>query len=353
MKAAILTDVGKLSIQDAPMPQPDSGGVVVRIEACAICTTDVKIYRHGYSGFQPPLILGHELSGTIHALGSCVTGWQKGDRVAVGPNIACSDCWFCLRGFPTACDNLKIIGVHMDGGFAEFVHIPDEAVKGGCLNLIPSGVSFEEAALIDPLSCAINASELSGIREGDTVVVIGAGPTGCLNVEVAKSLGAKVILVQRSPQRLKNAHFAEADVYICAGTEDVKSRVRQETEGRGADAVIVACNSSQAQEDALELVRKRGSVNFFGGLPKNEPTIKLNSNLVHYRELFITGTHGGSSEHCRRAVSLIATGKIKAKRYLTHQFYLEELLAGIETVERKEGLKTIIKTRSFAPGGKK
>lgn len=345
MKAAILTDVGKLSIQDVPIPQPDSGGVVVKIEACAICTTDVKIYRHGYSGFRPPLILGHELSGTIHTLGSRVTGWKKGDRIAAGPNIACGDCWFCLRGLATACDNLKIIGVHMNGGFAEFVHIPGEAIKGGCLNLLPSGVSFDEATLIDPLSCAINANELSGIREVDTVVVIGAGPTGCLNVEVAKSLGARTILIQRSPERLKNAHFTGADVYICSGTEDVKSRVRQETKGRGADVVIVACNSSQAQEDAIEMVRKRGSVNFFGGLPKDSPAIRLNSNLVHYSELFITGTHGGSSEHCRKALSLIADGKIKAKRYLTHQFYLDELLVGIETVERKEGLKTIMKPK--------
>ena len=346
MKAAVLTNVGKLGIKDVPIPQPDSGGVVVKIEACAICTTDVKIYRYGYSGFNPPLILGHELSGTIYAIGSELTGWNEGDRVAVGPNIACGNCWFCSRGFPTACDNLRTIGVHMDGGFAEFVRIPAGAVKGNCFNLIPSGVSFEEATLLDPLSCAVNASELSNIKEGDTVVVIGAGPTGCLNVEVAKSLGAKVILVQRSLQRLDNARFTGADIYLSPLSDDIKAQVKEETKGRGADAVIVACNSPQAQEEALELVRKRGSVNFFGGLPKDSPTIKLNSNLIHYGEFSLTGTHGGSSEHCRKALSLIAEGKIKAKRYLTHKFSLSELLAGIETVEKKEGLKTIIK-----PGG--
>ena len=345
MKAAILTDVGELSIEDVPMPQPDTGGVVIRIEACAICTTDVKIYRYGYSGFKPPLILGHEISGTIHALGAEVSGWQEGNRVAVGPNIACGDCWFCSRGFHTACDNLKTIGVHMDGGFTEFVHIPGDAVKGDCLNLIPSEVSFEEAALTDPLSCAVNASELSDIREGDTVVIIGAGPTGCLNVEVSRSLGARVILVQRSLQRLDNARFTGADIYLSPLTDDIKARVMEETEGRGADEVIVCCNSPQAQEEALELVRKRGNVNFFGGLPRGSSTINLNSNLVHYAEFTVTGTHGGSSQHCRKAVSLIAEGKIKIKNYLTHEFSLSELLTGIETVEKKEGLKTIIKPR--------
>lgn len=345
MKAAVLRDVGKLSIENVPMPKPDTEGAIVKIEACAICTTDVKIYHHGYKGFKPPLILGHELSGTIHVIGSGLTGWHEGERVAVGPNIACGICWFCSNGFPTACDNLITIGVHIYGGFAEFVHIPGNAIKAGCLNLIPERVSFEEATLTDPLSCAINASQLSGVKEGDTVVVIGAGPTGCLNVEVAKGLGAKVILVQRSSHRLEKARFTGADVYICASTEDVKTRIKEETQGRGADSVIVACNSPQAQGEALELVRKRGIVNFFGGLPKDSPFIKLDSNLVHYGEISVTGTHGGSSEHCQKALSLIADGKVKAKSYITGKFYLEDLLAGIGAAEKKEGLKTIIKPR--------
>ena len=345
MRAAVLEDVGQLIVKDAPRPEPDAGGVVVRTEACAVCTTDVKIFRHGYSGFRPPLILGHEMSGTIDCVGPGVTAWREGDRVAVGPNIACGRCWFCRAGIPTACDDLKTIGVHIDGGFAEYVHVPAEAVAADCLIRIPEGVSFEQATLVDPLSCAVNAAELSNIREGDVVVVIGAGPTGCLNVEVARSLGAKVILVQRSVQRLENARFTGADVYVSPVNDDVKSRVMEETQRRGADVVIVACNSAQAQAESLELARKRGNVNFFGGLPKDSPTVELNTNLIHYSEIFVTGTHGGSSEHCRKALSLIGDGKIKADNYLTHRFALAELIAGIETVENKQGLKTIIATQ--------
>jgi len=342
MKAAVLRTVGHLTVEEVPPPEADEGGVLVKVEACAICSTDVKIYRHGYSGFEPPLILGHELAGTIASVAPKVRGWRKGDRVAVGPNIACGECWFCRRGLATGCDNLRIIGVHMDGAFAEFVRVPAEAVRAECLNRIPAGVSFEEAALIDPISCAVNASELSGVKAGDTVVVIGAGPTGCMNVEVAKSCAARVILVQRSVKRLEDAAFTGADVCLSPTVDDVTARVREETSGRGADAVIVCCNAPEAQQDALQLVRKRGSVNFFGGLPKDSPHIQLNSNLVHYGEFSITGTHGGSSEHCRKALGLIAEGKVKAKRYLTHRFPLAQLLEGIAVVEGKQGLKVIV-----------
>ncbi len=342
MRAAVLKDIGRLDIEDVPVPDPGPGEVLVRVRACAICTTDVKIYRHGYSSFQPPLILGHELSGTIAAASPGVKGWQEGDRVAVGPNIACGHCWFCSKGLETACDDLRTIGVHMNGGFAEFIRVPTDAVRGGCLNRIPEEVSFEEATLLDPLSCALNASELSGIRAGDTVVVIGAGPTGCLNIEVARSLGARAIMVQRSLRRLEEARFVGADVYLSPLADDVKARVIEETGGRGADAVIVACNAPEAQQEALELVRKRGNVNFFGGLPKTSPTVPINSNLIHYGEFSVVGTHGGSSEHCRKALSLIADGRVQAKSYLTCRFPLGRLLRGIETVEKREALKVII-----------
>lgn len=342
MKAAVLKAIGQIALEDRARPAVDDGAVLIKVEACAVCSTDVKIYRHGYSGLRPPLVLGHELAGSISAVGNGVRGWREGDRVAVNPNIACGQCWFCRHALPTACDSLSTIGVHMDGGFAEFVIVPSQAVQADCLRRIPTGVSCEEATLTDPVSCAVNAAELSSIQAGDTVVVVGAGPTGCMNVEVARSRGARVILVQRSLHRLEDAGFTAADVFLSPLREDVTARIKEETGGRGADVVIVSCNSPQAQLDALGMVRKRGNINFFGGLPKNSSCIALDSNVVHYAEISITGTHGGSSEHCRRALDLIASGNVKARKYITDNFPLDDVLDGLAHTEQRRALKVVI-----------
>ncbi len=314
MKAAFLTGIQSIELREAPRPEPSMGGLIVKVKACAICGTDVKMYKYGYSAAKLPLIPGHELAGTIAQVGENTRGYQEGDRVAVAPNIPCGVCFYCQRGAQTCCEKLQTIGIHRDGGFAQYVAIPAQAVKQGCVMPVPEGISFEEAALIDPVSCAINAAELSRIKVGDVVVVIGAGPVGCLNVEVSRAFGAqKIILVQRSLSRLKEAEFTAADVYVSPLKEDIVERVTQETEGRGADVVIVACGSGQAQEEALKMVARRGNVNLFGGLPKDSPFIKFNSNLIHYKEAFVIGTHGGSTRQCKVALDMIASGKSKLR----------------------------------------
>jgi len=343
MKAAVLKDIERIRVEEVKEPVCSEDSIIVKVKACNICSTDVKIYRHGYSSIKFPLILGHELTGVIAEVGKSVRGYKEGDKVAVAPNIPCGKCYYCTKGMQTACDNLRTIGVHSNGGFAEYVLIPNLAIQQDCVNIIPDNVSFEEAALIDPVSCAINACELSKVKLGDTVVVIGAGPTGCLNVEICKNAGAgKIILVQRSIERLNKAKFTGADVYVSPLEEDVIQRVKEETKGRGADVVIVACPSAEAQRQAIEMVAKRGSVNFFGGLPKDNPFVNLNNNLIHYKECSVVGTHGGSSRHCQLALQLIASKKIKTKEYITHRLSLVNFLEGIDIVEGKKGLKVAI-----------
>lgn len=370
MKAAVLTDVQSIELREVTKPGLPQGGLIIKVETCAICGTDVKMFKYGYSATKLPLIPGHELAGIIEQIGEGDPGleegegspgfqdgenghgfkederghgFQKGDRVTVNPNIPCGTCYYCQRGLQTACDNLQIIGVHRDGGFARYVMVPAQAVNQGCVLRIPEGVSFEEAALIDPASCAINACELSGIKAGDIVVVIGAGPAGCLNVEVSKAFGAqKTILVQRSPKRLKQAEFSGADVYINSSKEDPIGRIQQETEGRGADAVIVACASGEAQEQAVKMVAKRGNVNLFGGLPKGSPPIHFNSNLIHYKEAFVTGTHGGSNRQCGMALDMISSGRIKAREYISFRLGLSEFHKALKMAEEKKGLKVFV-----------
>jgi L-iditol 2-dehydrogenase len=343
MRAAVLEEIGKMVIKDVAQPACTNSTIVVKVAACAVCGTDVKAYHHGHRLIHPPRITGHEVSGTVVEAGDMVKDFVKGDRVAVAPAIPCGECEYCQKGMQDACDNLTAIGYHYDGGFAEYMSVPEVALRNGCVNKIPDNVSFEEAAIAEPLACCINGQELSAVNLGNVVVVVGAGPVGCFHVQLAKARGAKkVYLVDISRERLEMSKVAAADVYIDASKESSIDRVMQLTGGRGADVVIVACSSGRAQEDALQMVAKRGNVNFFGGLPKDNPYIRFDSNLPHYREFSVVGTHGSSPRQNRVAIDMISTGRINAKALLTHRLPIERTLEGIEITEKAKGLKVII-----------
>ncbi len=343
MRAVYLKGIQDIEVTEAPEPRIPGQGILIRVEACAVCGTDVKMYRHGYAAAKLPLIPGHELAGRIERIEGTFPGLSEGLRVAVAPNIPCGTCSYCRDGQQTACDALQTVGVHRDGGFAELLALPAHAIEEGCVFPIPDGVTAEEAALIDPASCVVNACELSRVKPGDTVVVLGAGPAGCLCVEVSRAFGAsRTILIQRSPGRLAQAKFTAASVAVDASREDPLARVQKETSGRGAEVVIVACGTPEAQEQAMQMVAKRGSVNLFGGLPKASPTVRLDANLVHYREFSLVGTHGGSNRHCALALQMIADGRIKAREYVSRRFPLSEFLAALAGAEGKSGLKMFV-----------
>ena len=343
MKAAVLQEIGVMEIRDVPEPQCPEDGLVLKVDACAVCGTDVKVYHHGHRLIRPPRITGHELAGTITHVGPKVKGYAVGERVAVAPAVPCGECYYCHRGQQTMCDNLTAIGYHYDGGFAEHMAVPEVAVRNGCVNRIPDHVTAEEAALAEPLACCINAHELCRVGLGQTVVIMGAGPIGCFNVQLARANGAsRVIMVDIAAQRLKMSELVHADLYLDSSKEDATERIMAETDGRGADVVIVACSSGRAQEQAMGMVAKRGVVNLFGGLPKTDPYIKFDSNLTHYREFYVIGNHGSAPRHNQLAINLLASGKISAKDLVTHRFGIDETIEAIGVTERGEGLKTIV-----------
>jgi L-iditol 2-dehydrogenase len=242
------------------------------------------------------------------------------------------------------CDDLRSIGYQFDGGFAEYMIVPWAAVRAGCVNRIPDNLTLEEATLAEPLACAINGQELLGVGLEDTVAILGAGPLGSMHADLAKIRGAsKVILVDVLEHRLELARAFAADVLLDGEREDVTVRVREETKGAGASVVIVAAPSARAQEQALTLAAKRGRVSFFGGLPKNSPCASLNSNLIHYRELFIMGAYGSMPRHNRMALDLLASGRINAASLVGLVVPLEQLMDGFEAAAQGRVLKVVVR----------
>ena len=344
MKAAVLKGIENLEMEDISRPTPSPQEILIKVKACSICGTDIRVYHHGHKHMRFPRITGHELSGEIVEIGKRVEGHKLGEKVAIAPAIPCGRCHYCRRGMQSMCINLTAIGYHYDGGFAEFMVVPEDAVRNGCVNTIPSELSFEEAALAEPLACAINGQQLSQIGLGNTVVVVGAGPLGCIHLQLAKVKGAsRTILVELSRERIDFAKkFAFPDVVVNPSSENAIQRIREETKGRGADRIIVSCPSGKAQEESLSMVAPRGIINFFGGLPLDNPFIKFNSNLIHYGEFYVVGTHGSAPYHNELALSLISQEKVRIKELVTHRLPLERLEEGLALAESKKGMKVLI-----------
>jgi len=344
MKAAVFYGPNDLRIEERPVPVPSENELLLKVGACAICGTDLRTSRHGASNITEPVILGHEVAGTVVEAGKALRGYSTGDRVAVAPAVPCGDCPYCLRGIQSMCDNLRSIGYQFHGGFAEYMIAPWPAVKAGCVNRVPDNLSFEEATLAEPLACAINAQELLGVGMEDTVAILGAGPLGCMHADLASVRGArKVILTDIRERRLALARKFAADVFLDGSREPLAERIKEETGGAGASVVIVAAPSAAAQEQAVTLAAKRGRISFFGGLPKTSPMTTVNANLIHYRELFVVGAYGSMPRHNRLALDLLAAGRVHAPELVGMVVPLEKLAEGLEAVAQGRVLKVVVR----------
>jgi L-iditol 2-dehydrogenase len=345
MKVARFYAPGDVRLEDMAEPSPKPGEVKIRVHACSTCGTDVKIFRFGHHHISPPRVIGHEIAGEIVELGEGVDPqWRQGDRVQVIAAIPCGQCDECRRGRQTICPNQESMGYHYEGGFAEYMIVPAKVIAVDGLTRIPEGLDYADASVTEPLACVLNGQEIAGVGEGDVVVVVGAGPIGCLHVRLARSRGAaKVYLVELNPDRLKlSADRVRPDAAICSAEVDAVDEVRKLTDGRGADVIITAAASGKAQEDALQMAARRGRISFFGGLPKDNPIINLDSNLVHYREITIFGANGSSPAHNKRALELIASGAVEVHDLITHRMPLTDVLTAIDTVAKGTAIKVTI-----------
>ncbi len=344
MKAAIYRGPGDLKVEQVDEPQAKAGQLKLKIHACATCGTDAKIFHSGHPRLTPPQIIGHEIAGEIVEIGEGVTGFKLGDRVQVIAAIPCGKCWACLEGRMTVCPNQLSMGYQFPGGFAEYMIVPEEVLNVDGVNHIPENVSYIEAAVVEPFACVLNAQQLAKVGEGDTVLVMGAGPIGCLHVRLARSLGAKqVFLADINGDRLKiSADVVKPDAAIDMSKVDLAEEIKNLTGGKGPTVIITAAPSGQAQEQAIAMAAPGGRISFFGGLPKDKPIIQADSNLIHYKELTILGANGSSPAQNRQALGLIASGAVKVADLVTHQVSLDDVEKAIDYVISGESIKVVV-----------
>ncbi len=339
MKAAVWTDVKTLVMEDRTIPTPGPEEMVVRVKAAAVCGTDIRMWQQAP---KKNLVLGHEVAGEIYALGERVKGYKVGDRVAVAPNMGCGICDQCVSGRTHLCPEYQALGINMDGAFQEYVLIPSDAVRQGNVCRLSDNVSFAEAAVAEPLSCVYNAFESYKVQAGDFVLIIGAGPIGCMHAMLAQMAGAgKVIMHDLSEDRLAYCKELLPGVETYAGSE-LKEYIMESTKNRGLDVCVTACPSPQAQSASLSLMAMFGRVSFFGGLPAAKQPVPLDTNLIHYKHLVVSGTSRSSLSQYRKCLQLVESGVLPIRRLITHRFTLDQISEAFQFAAAAGGMKSVI-----------
>jgi L-iditol 2-dehydrogenase len=341
--AALYTGEGNLSVQEVTRPKVGEGEVLVRVEANSICGTDMRIASGAKSkGVSLPRILGHEVAGVIEEVGRGVTSLAVGDRVGIAPTMNCFSCEMCLAGVFNLCTSASVLGHEIDGGLAEFIVVARGAVTAGNLVVAPSGLSAEEVALAEPLSCVVHGQGIIGVKVDDVVLIIGGGAIGQLHAQLAKVSGARLVIVSEPvASRRLMAKELGADIVVDPISEDLKAIVSNATNGLGADVVIVCIGIPQLLNDAFDLARRRGKVNLFAGFPSGAMA-QVDANLIHYKELSISGSSNSTISEYKQALRLISTGRVKVAPLVTHRFSLTMIDEALAAAASPEALKVVV-----------
>jgi L-iditol 2-dehydrogenase len=327
MKAAMLYGVKDLRVEDVEIPKVGAGEVLVKVKAATTCGTDLKIYQRGYveKVIKLPTIFGHEWAGEVVEVGEGLEWPRKGMRVRAGNSAPCLRCAMCKKGKYNLCEDM----IWLWGAYAEYIKVPARMVLVN-MQEIPAHVSYEEAAIAEPLACVLHGVEEARVKLGDTVAIIGAGPIGLLHLLAVKKMGVeKAIIVDLIEERLKCAAKLGADEVINAGKTDVVEGVKKLTNGYGADVVIEAIGLPSTWEQAIKLARKGGRILEFGGCPPGTE-INVNTEALHYGELTILGTFHATPLHFRKALSLIASRTVDVRPLVTRRMKLSEVKEAFE-----------------------
>ncbi|MBS1857841.1 MAG: zinc-binding dehydrogenase [Acidobacteria bacterium] len=340
MMAAVLYGKEHLQVEPVAIPTIGTGDILVRVKVALTCGTDVKVFRRGYHArmIVPPAVFGHELAGDVVAAGPEVTKFKIGQRVVAANSAPCDQCFFCKRGLENLCEDL----LFNNGAYAEYIRIPARIVEKNTY-IVPDGVGYQDAALIEPLACVVRGFEESAPRAGDTVSIVGLGPIGLMFVKLAKLYGCRVIAVGRRKTQLDRAAALGADHLIVGDDNaDPVAQIRGMTHGRGVDVAIEAVGKPQTWHWAVNMVRRGGTVNFFGGCP-NDSKVNLDTALLHYSEITCKASFHHTPTYIRKALDLVSAGHITAGFFVNKEEPLTNLLEVMRHLMSHNGhLKTAI-----------
>jgi len=340
MKAAVLYGREEVRVEEVAVPAIDKGDVLVRVRAALTCGTDVKVFRRGYHAkmIVPPALFGHELAGDIVKVGSHVESFRAGQRIVAANSAPCLNCFYCRKGLENLCEDL----LFNNGAYAEYIRIPARIVQRNMYE-IPPHLSYQDAALIEPLACVLKGLEETNVRPGDNVVVIGQGPIGLMFVRLAKVYGARVIALGRRQSQLDRAlRMGAHDALINSDPETVVREVKNLTGGYGADAVIEAVGNPDTWELAVRLLRRGGTAQFFGGCP-SDTRITLETQLLHYSEIKCVASFHHTPAYIRKALDVVSRGDISSRDFVNREEPLSNLLDVLRHLMSHNGhMKTAI-----------
>jgi L-iditol 2-dehydrogenase len=342
MRAAYLVGSRKLEVREVPAPVAPEDGLVLEVKACGVCGSDIRRWKEGPQGGD--VIPGHEVTGVVSEVGSRVTRFKPGDRLAVAPDVHCGHCYYCQHGMYNLCDDLRFVGITpgYGGGFAERLLLSGEVLAYGIVHHMPGGLTFVDGSLGEPCSSVLAAHDRAGTGLDDVVLVIGAGPIGCLHAVVAQARGARAIVSEPSEQRRAMAAQFGPEAIVDPFHEDLASVVFGRTGGLGADIVVCANPVAATQTQAVEIVRKGGRVVLFGGLPKANPMVTLDANRIHYGEIEVVGAFSYHPTMHQLALDLLARQVIPADLLVTHIYPLDRIAEAFETAASGQGLKVVV-----------
>jgi L-iditol 2-dehydrogenase len=343
MLAAVFQRPGQMEVMEVDTPDIGPDEVLVKVGANTICGTDVRIFRgEKTKGIPLPAILGHEMAGYVYKVGQHVRGYEVGAAVAMAPVIACHHCFYCQNGMENVCPNQKIVGYDVKGGLSEYVRIPADAVAAGNLFVAQKDVPSEYLALAEPLACCINGHNRSRIHLNSTVLIMGSGPIGLFHLQLSLLAGARTVIVSEpsAPRRAVASSFG-AHITVDPTAEDLCSVVSEVTGGLGVDSVIICIGVPGLVNDALNMARQGGRVNIFAGLAA-KGWAQIESNLIHYKELEVTGSANSRRADYQTALQLIESGHIKVEAMVTDRFPLRFAHAALDKAASGEGIKIAV-----------
>ena len=348
MKAAVYEGKEQINVRDVPAPVPAEGELLLEIEACSICGTDLRTYRHGDKKIEPPRILGHEFCGRVVESRAKDANVSVGDRVVMYIVIVHGTDRYVEMGRANLTAHRTTMSYHHDGSYAPLMKVPALAVRQGCLFKVTGEMSSVEMSLAEPLGCVMNAHSRLGVGLKDTVTIVGAGPIGMMHAALSRLQGAqKVFVVDTNPARLEMAKRFDIDAAVLATPDGAhRARLLELTEGVGADVVVTAGSSPHAMNDSLEIAAKAGRVCFFAGLPKSNPFANLDANQIHYKELVVSGSYSEKKSDFQAAFALLNSGRFPSQKFITHTLPLDRITEGFRLMESGEALKVCMLPQS-------